>query len=73
MILGTALVGSSFALFFANMHRRQAKKEEKDIIAPGALPTCSLVHFFRQIQFIYTVPFPRPVRATQNQTSQFLG
>jgi hypothetical protein len=49
MILGTALVGSSFALFFANMHRRQAKKEEKDIIAPGALPTCSLVHFFRQI------------------------
>jgi len=39
MILGMALVGSGFALFFANLHRRQAKKEERDIDAPGTIPT----------------------------------
>jgi hypothetical protein len=47
MMLGTALVGSGFFLFFSNLHRRQAKKEEKDIIAPGTIPTCSLVPSLR--------------------------
>ena len=41
MILGMALVSSGFILFFANLQRRQAKKEEKDINAPGTIPTCA--------------------------------
>lgn len=43
MILGTAIVGTGFALFFANLHRRQAAKEERDIANPGSIPTCELV------------------------------
>jgi hypothetical protein len=43
MVLGMALVGSGFFLFFSNLHRRQAKKEERDIISPGIIPTCSSV------------------------------
>lgn len=40
MLLGTAIVGAGFYLFFRNLHRRQAKKEEKDIASPGHIPTC---------------------------------
>jgi hypothetical protein len=46
MMLGTALVGSGFYLFFSNLHRRQAKKEERDISSPGTIPTCSSVPLF---------------------------
>jgi hypothetical protein len=55
MILGMALVGSGFVLFFANLHRRQAKKEERDIHAPGTIPTCLLALLLRPTQFIYSV------------------
>ncbi|KZP06888.1 hypothetical protein FIBSPDRAFT_939100 [Athelia psychrophila] len=39
MVLGTTLVGAGFILFFANLHRRQAIKERKDIANPGTIPT----------------------------------
>lgn len=42
MVLGTTLVGAGFILFFANLHRRQAIKERKDIANPGTIPTCKL-------------------------------
>lgn len=42
MVMGTALISSGFVLFFANLHRRQTKKEEKDIDTPGSIPTCVL-------------------------------
>jgi len=39
ILLGIAMVSTGFALFFANLQRRQAKKERKDIVSPGSLPT----------------------------------
>ncbi|KAF7973143.1 hypothetical protein HWV62_15911 [Athelia sp. TMB] len=39
MILGTAIVGTGFWLFFSSMHRRQRIKEHQDITNPGKIPT----------------------------------
>lgn len=41
IVVGMVLVVSGFGLFFANLRRRQVKKDEKDMITPGAVPTCS--------------------------------
>jgi len=39
MVIGMLMVGSGFGLFFASLQRRQTKKEQKDTIAPGHVPT----------------------------------
>lgn len=40
MVIGMLLVGSGFGLFYLGLQRIQDRKEKKDIIAPGHVPTC---------------------------------
>ncbi|KIJ61865.1 hypothetical protein HYDPIDRAFT_30935 [Hydnomerulius pinastri MD-312] len=39
MLFGTLFVAGGIALFFANLHRRQRRKEDLDEIIGGAIPT----------------------------------
>ncbi|KAH7925104.1 hypothetical protein BV22DRAFT_1129295 [Leucogyrophana mollusca] len=57
LVLGTLVVASGIALFFANLHRRQRKKEELDQITGGAIPTWQRrVHQSNHPAFYSTLP-----------------